>query len=134
MLERTLHFLQISKANIQPGFKEKLPLYEKQILSFLASSRGQKIAPSQSSSQPPSQPSGGHTQSTFQQRSSQVPQLQQIDNVNQLQQKNLQGSATSMQPSATPSMPHGSLPLSTVSVSTTQLNIMNQLQGNSYSS
>ncbi|KAH7690876.1 hypothetical protein IHE45_02G078400 [Dioscorea alata] len=120
MLERTLHFLQISKANIQPGFKEKLPLYEKQILSFLASSRGQKIAPSQSSSQPPSQPSGGHTQSTFQQRSSQVPQLQLNDNVNQLQQKNLQGSATSMQPSATPSMPHGSLPSSTASINPAQ--------------
>ncbi|KAJ6932371.1 mediator of RNA polymerase II transcription subunit 15a-like [Populus alba x Populus x berolinensis] len=39
MLERLITFLQVSKNNITPGFKEKLGSYEKQIVSFLKPSR-----------------------------------------------------------------------------------------------
>jgi len=35
MLERLITFLQVSKNNITPSFKEKLGSYEKQIVSFL---------------------------------------------------------------------------------------------------
>jgi len=38
MLERTLHFLQVNKSSIQPGFRGKIPIYERQILSFLGAS------------------------------------------------------------------------------------------------
>ncbi|XP_017702241.2 mediator of RNA polymerase II transcription subunit 15a-like [Phoenix dactylifera] len=47
MLERTLAFLQISKNNIQPGLKERIPLYEKQIVNILTSNK-KKVVPSQS--------------------------------------------------------------------------------------
>jgi PAX-interacting protein 1 len=37
MLERMLHFLQVNKSNIQPSFREKIPIYERQIQSILSS-------------------------------------------------------------------------------------------------
>ncbi|ONK63795.1 uncharacterized protein A4U43_C07F19020 [Asparagus officinalis] len=46
MLERMLALLQISKNNISVGMKEKLPIYEKQIMSMVASNRAKKT-PSQ---------------------------------------------------------------------------------------
>ncbi|XP_008789503.2 mediator of RNA polymerase II transcription subunit 15a [Phoenix dactylifera] len=128
MLERTLMILQISKNNIQPGLKEKLPLYEKQIVSFLASNK-KKIVPSQPQGQQQFQHPGGLAYS------SQVSQLQQHDNhPNQVQHMNLQGSATSMQPAAVTGMQHVSMPLPTHSgVPTTQQNIANALQPGSNS-
>ena len=39
MLERTLHFLQVNK----PGFREKIPIYERQILSILSSQRRKPV-------------------------------------------------------------------------------------------
>ncbi|KAJ0970384.1 hypothetical protein J5N97_023261 [Dioscorea zingiberensis] len=125
MLERSISFLQISKSSIQPGLKEKLPLYEKQISTFLTSNRKPRNMPPQSQFQPP----GGHAQSMPQQQSSQVSQLQPHDgHVNQVQQMNLQGSVTSMQQASASSMPNGSMPLSTLGVPTAQQNISNTLQ------
>ncbi|KAG1361434.1 mediator of RNA polymerase II transcription subunit 15a [Cocos nucifera] len=129
MLERTLVILQISKNNIQPGLKEKLPLYERQIHNVLASAK-KKGVPSQSQGQQQFQHPGGLAHSMPQQQPSQVSQLQQHDNhPNQVQQMNLQVSATSMQPSAVTGMQHVSMPLPTnFGVPTTQQNITNALQ------
>ncbi|KAF2323114.1 hypothetical protein GH714_033517 [Hevea brasiliensis] len=42
MLERIISFLQVSKNNILPGFKEKLGSYEKQIINFINTNRPRK--------------------------------------------------------------------------------------------
>ena len=42
MLERIKTFLQVSKNNILPNFKEKLGSYEKQILNFINTNRPRK--------------------------------------------------------------------------------------------
>jgi hypothetical protein len=43
MLERTLHFLQVNKSNIQPCFREKITIYKRQILSILSSQRRKPV-------------------------------------------------------------------------------------------
>ncbi|KAJ8511055.1 hypothetical protein OPV22_001489 [Ensete ventricosum] len=127
ILERTLQFLQLSKNNIQPGLKDKLPIYEKQIVNLLATNK-KKIMPSQPPGQQQFQHPGVPSQSMQQQQPSQVPQLQQNDNYTN-QQMNLQGSMTSMQTAAVPSMQQGSVSLSThFGVPTPQQNITNALQ------
>ncbi|KAH7662809.1 Sortase protein [Dioscorea alata] len=52
MLERAISFLEIPKSSIQPTLKEKLPLYQKQISTFLATNRKPRNLPSQSQFQP----------------------------------------------------------------------------------
>ncbi|KAH7662810.1 PAX-interacting protein 1 [Dioscorea alata] len=140
MLERSISFLEIPKSSIQPALKEKLPLYQKQISTFLATNRKPRNLPLQSQFQPP----GGHTQSTPQQQTSQVSQLQHHDShVNQGQQMNLQGSVTSMPQASAASMPNGSMPVSTLGVPTAPQNMgstlqpspnVDQIQGNSFGS
>ncbi|KAJ6348368.1 hypothetical protein OIU76_004772 [Salix suchowensis] len=51
MLERLITFLQVSKNNITPNYKEKLGSYERQILSFLNPSRLRKPIPNLDSGQ-----------------------------------------------------------------------------------
>ncbi|XP_059457788.1 mediator of RNA polymerase II transcription subunit 15a-like isoform X2 [Corylus avellana] len=46
MLERIITFLQVSKNNILPNFKDKLGSYEKQILNFINTNRPRKPASS----------------------------------------------------------------------------------------
>ena len=75
MLERLIAFLQVSKNNITPTFKEKLGFYEKQIVGFLNPSRYRKPIPNLQQGQLP-QP---HIQ-PMQQPQSQVPQLQSHEN------------------------------------------------------
>nr|APA20135.1 hypothetical protein [Populus tomentosa] len=53
MLERLITFLQVSKNNITPTFKEKLGFYEKQIVGFLNPSRYRKPIPNLQQGQPP---------------------------------------------------------------------------------
>ena len=53
MLERLITFLQVSKNNITPNFKEKLGFYEKQIVGFLDPSRYRKPIPNLQQGQPP---------------------------------------------------------------------------------
>ena len=45
MLERIITFLQVSKSNISPNFKEKLNSYEKQIINFINTNRPRKNMP-----------------------------------------------------------------------------------------
>jgi len=54
MLERLITFLQVSKNNITPSFKEKLGSYEKQIVSFLNPSRFRRPIPNLQLGQLPS--------------------------------------------------------------------------------
>ncbi|KAK7858278.1 mediator of RNA polymerase II transcription subunit 15a isoform X1 [Quercus suber] len=44
MLERIITFLQVSKNNISPGYKEKLGSYEKQIVNFINTNRPKRPA------------------------------------------------------------------------------------------
>ncbi|KAJ7002816.1 mediator of RNA polymerase II transcription subunit 15a-like [Populus alba x Populus x berolinensis] len=53
MLERLIAFLQVSKNNITPTFKEKLGFYEKQIVGFLNPSRYRKPIPNLQQGHPP---------------------------------------------------------------------------------
>ena len=124
MLERLITFLQVSKNNITPTFKEKLGFYEKQIVGFLNPSRYRKPIPNLQQGQLP-QP---HIQ-PMQQPQSQVPQLQSHENqLNpQLQSMNMQGSVPKMQQNNMSSLLHNSL--STLSGdSTSQSNMMNPIQ------
>ncbi|GMQ10859.1 hypothetical protein CsSME_00053698 [Camellia sinensis var. sinensis] len=92
MLERIIAFLQVSKSNILPGFKDKLGSYEKQIINFINSNRPRKL---------PGQLPLAHMRSMQQSRwsQSQITQVQPLENqMNpQLQSMNLQGSASTMQ-------------------------------------
>ncbi|KAM1276369.1 hypothetical protein ACFX13_029600 [Malus domestica] len=45
MLERLISILQVSKSNISPGLKDKLGLYEKQIVNFINTNRPRKQGP-----------------------------------------------------------------------------------------
>nr|XP_034899862.1 mediator of RNA polymerase II transcription subunit 15a-like isoform X2 [Populus alba] len=124
MLERLIAFLQVSKNNITPTFKEKVGSYEKQILGFLNPNRYRKPIPNLQQGQLP-QP---HIQ-PMQQPQSQVPQLQSHENqLNpQLQSMNMQGSVPKMQQNNMSSLLHNSL--STLSGdSTSQSNMMNPIQ------
>jgi len=56
MLERLITFLQVSKNNITPSFKEKLGSYEKQIVSFLNPSRFRSPIPNLQLGQLPQPP------------------------------------------------------------------------------
>ncbi|XP_061981773.1 mediator of RNA polymerase II transcription subunit 15a-like isoform X2 [Populus nigra] len=124
MLERLITFLQVSKNNITPNFKEKLGFYEKQIVGFLNPSRYRKPIPNLQQGQPPQpriQP--------MQQPQSQVPQLQSHENqlIPQLQSMNTQGSVPQMQQNNMSSLLHNSL--STLSGdSKSQSNMMNPIQ------
>nr|TKR66308.1 hypothetical protein D5086_0000312750 [Populus alba] len=124
MLERLITFLQVSKNNITPTFKEKLGFYEKQIVGFLNPSRYRKPIPNLQQGQLPQL----HIQ-PMQQSQSQVPQLQSHENqLNpQLQSMNMQGSVPKMQQNNMSSLLHNSL--STLSGdSTSQSNMMNPIQ------
>ncbi|KAI5593556.1 hypothetical protein BDE02_03G021600 [Populus trichocarpa] len=115
MLERLITFLQVSKNNIKPSFKEKLGSNEKHIVSFLNPSRFRKPIPNLQLGQLP-QP---HVQ-PMQQSQSLVPQLQSHENQlnTQLQSMNVQGFVPTMQQNNMSSLQHGSLSsLSGVSMS-----------------
>ncbi|XP_062012017.1 mediator of RNA polymerase II transcription subunit 15a isoform X2 [Rosa rugosa] len=127
MLERLITVLQISKTNISPGLKEKLGLYEKQIINFINTNRPRKPV----SSLPPGQLPPPHMQS-MQQSQSQITQVQSHENqMNpQLQSLNLQGSVTTMQQNNMTGMQQNSMS-SLSGVSTAQQNMMNPLQPSS---
>ncbi|KAJ9178982.1 hypothetical protein P3X46_010817 [Hevea brasiliensis] len=117
MLERIISFLQVSKNNILPGFKEKLGSYEKQIINFINTNRPRK--PLQQGQLP---------QPHIQQPQSQVTQVQSHENqMNpQMQSMNLQGSMPTMQQNNMSSLQHNSV--SSLSGSASQQNMMNSLQ------
>ena len=124
MLERLITFLQVSKNNITPTFKEKLGFYEKQIVGFLNPSRYRKPIPNLQQGQLPHP----HIQ-PMQQPQSQVPQLQSHENqLNpQLQSMNMLGSVPKMQQNNMSSLLHNSLSILSED-STSQSNMMNPIQ------
>jgi PAX-interacting protein 1 len=87
MLERTLHFLQVNKSSIQACFREKIPIYERQILSIISSQRRK--------------PSGGPASSSnFSQQHQDSQGLQQHDShTNQKPQASLPSMYTGVQTS-----------------------------------
>ncbi|XP_074274402.1 mediator of RNA polymerase II transcription subunit 15a isoform X2 [Silene latifolia] len=101
MLERLMQVLQITKSNILLSHREKLPSFEKQIVTLLNSNRPRKLVPS---NMPPQLPS-------MQQSHSLVPQAQSHDVVNPpLQSMNFPGSISTIQQSSMPSLQQGSIP------------------------
>ncbi|XP_068310904.1 mediator of RNA polymerase II transcription subunit 15a-like isoform X1 [Pyrus communis] len=124
MLERLISILQVSKSNISPGLKDKLGLYEKQIVNFINTNRPRKQGPPLQQGQltPP------HLHS-MQQPQSQIPQVQSHENqMNlQLQTMNLRGSVPTMQQNNMTSLQQNSMSLIS-GVSTALQNMMNSLQ------
>ncbi|OAY75775.1 Mediator of RNA polymerase II transcription subunit 15a [Ananas comosus] len=119
MLERTLAILNLNKGNIQSGLKDKLPLYEKQIVSILASHKKK-----------PPQPQGPqqqfqHSHSMAQQQPAQVAPMPKLENqMNQLQQVN-----TMQQAGSASGLQHVSMPMpANFGVPNTQQNMTNSLQ------
>lgn len=125
MLERIITFLQVSKSNILPGFKEKLGSYEKQIVNFISTNRPRKpVSSMQQQGQLP--PTHMHS---MQQQQSQISQGQPHDNQmnSQIQSMNLAGSMVTMQPNNVTNVQHNSVP-SVSGVSTSQQNMLNSVQ------
>ncbi|XP_062195541.1 mediator of RNA polymerase II transcription subunit 15a-like isoform X2 [Phragmites australis] len=128
MLERTLNFLQINKSSIQPALREKIPLYERQIIGILNS---QRRKPVQSSGQQPFQQSGGQGPSSNISQQHQASQgLQQHDShTNHMPQASLTSMSTGGQSSGAAGVQH--VPTSQATnfgVPTTQQNVANALQ------
>ncbi|CAL5000408.1 unnamed protein product [Urochloa decumbens] len=77
MLERTLHFFQVNKSSIQQGLREKIPIYERQIVIILNSQRSKPV---QAPGQQLFQQSGGQAPSSNISQQHQASQgLQQHD-------------------------------------------------------
>ncbi|KAK7261974.1 hypothetical protein RIF29_28301 [Crotalaria pallida] len=120
MLERIITFLQVSKSNILPNFKERLGSYEKQIINFINTNRPRKAMSSLQPGQLP--PAHMHSMS---QPQSQVTQVQSHENqMNSQLQTTIQGSVATMQQNNMASMQHNS----TSGVATAQQNLMNSMQ------
>ena len=98
MLERMLALLQINKNSIPVGMKEKLPMYEKQIMSMVASNRPKKISPQVQGQQQFQHPNMGNAHPLPQQQQSQVSQMQPDSHSNLVQQL-MQSPETSLQQS-----------------------------------
>ncbi|KAJ0007057.1 hypothetical protein Pint_30219 [Pistacia integerrima] len=124
MLERIITFLQVSKSNISPNFREKLGSYEKQIINFINTNRPRKPV----SSLQPGQLPPPHMHS-MQQPQSQLTQVQPHDNQmnSQMQSMNLQGSVGTMPQNNMTNMQHKSMS-SMSGVSTASQNMSNSLQ------
>ncbi|XP_017225453.1 mediator of RNA polymerase II transcription subunit 15a [Daucus carota subsp. sativus] len=131
MLERFISLLQVSKSNIQIGYKDKLGSYEKQIMSILNSNRPRKpIPPMQQGQALP--PQHMHPMQQSQPPQSQMNQLQPLENQmnSQMQSLNLPGSGGTMQQKSIASLHHN--PSSPVSgLPNTQQNMINSLQPSS---
>ncbi|CAO2186511.1 unnamed protein product [Urochloa humidicola] len=131
LLERTLQFLQVNKSSIQPGLREKIPIYERQIVSILNS---QRRKPVQAQGQQQFQQSGGQAPSSNISQQQQASQgLQQHDShANQMPQTSLPSMSTGVQSSGAPGMQHVPAPQATnFGVPTTQQNVTNGLQAGS---
>ena len=95
-MERGIHFLQVPKGNIVPGFKDRMVHYEEQIIRFINPNRprNKPISQLQQGQHPPS-----HDMDCMQQPQSQINLVQSHDE-NQmnphLQSMNGQSSAGTM--------------------------------------
>jgi PAX-interacting protein 1 len=130
MLDRTMQFLQINKINIQPGLKEKIPAYERQLTGILNS---QRRKPVQAPGHQPFPQSGGQAPSSDISQQHQVSQgfQQHESHSNQMPQANLPSMNTGVQSSGTSGVHH--VPASQATnfgVPATQQNVSNaQLVG-----
>ncbi|KAG0479987.1 hypothetical protein HPP92_010845 [Vanilla planifolia] len=123
-LERMMAFLQISKIKIPISLKVNLPVYEKQMLHILSSSRRAKFIHLQQQGQQQVLQPSAHAHSAAQHQVSQVLQLQQHDKLGkQVQQMNMQGSNTSVLSAAASSMEHESTTLLSSAASVSQQNV-----------
>lgn len=130
MLDRTMQFLQINKSSIQPSLKEKIPAYERQIISILQSQRRKPVQPGHQ--QFPQ--SGGQAPSSNISQQHQVSQgLQQHDShANQMPQASLPSMSTGVPSSGAAGVHHVPAPQSTnFGVPTTQQNVANAQQAGS---
>ncbi|KAI9084592.1 hypothetical protein K1719_033580 [Acacia pycnantha] len=124
MLERLIAFLQVSKGQIVPVFKEKMASCEKQIINFINTNRRKRAMSFMQSGQLPP-----HHMQLASQPQSQPAQIQSHENqLNpQMQSANLQSSVATMPQSSMASLQHNSIP-SISGVSTTQQNMINSMQ------
>ncbi|KAH9317438.1 hypothetical protein KI387_019207, partial [Taxus chinensis] len=112
-VHRMMQYFQVSKNSIPPAFPEdKIDAVERQIQYVLNSFKPGKPAPQQQKGHQQFPPqSGSHLHSIQQQSQSPIPHIQQPEkHANQLQQLNLQASATSMQPNSVTPIQHSSMP------------------------
>ncbi|VVA91471.1 unnamed protein product [Arabis nemorensis] len=121
MLERMIQFLSVSKSNIMPLLKDKVPNYEKQIISFLNMHRPRR--PIQQGQQPMQQPQSQTVQD--QSHDSQTNQ--------QMQSMGMQGSGPRAQQSSLTNMQNNVLS-SRPGVSAPQQNIPSSIPGSSLES
>ncbi|KAL7598491.1 hypothetical protein Lser_V15G22605 [Lactuca serriola] len=89
MLERFMAFLQIQKHNILVSYKDKLSIYEKQIVHIITSNHRKPAPTQQQQPQPPHMQSQSQSQQTHEN-----PMTSQMQTVN-LQQTSLSGGSTS---------------------------------------
>ncbi|XP_021818037.1 mediator of RNA polymerase II transcription subunit 15a-like isoform X2 [Prunus avium] len=120
-LEHLISVLQISKSSISPDLKDKLVLYEKQIVNFINVDRGGKPVSSLQQVQL-------LTPQPMQQSLSEITQQQFYGRNPQLQSMNLQGSVAIMQQNNMTSLQQMS---SSSEVSTAQQRMMHLLQPSS---
>uniref|UniRef100_A0ACD5ZTQ2 Uncharacterized protein n=1 Tax=Avena sativa TaxID=4498 RepID=A0ACD5ZTQ2_AVESA len=110
MLERTLQVLQIAKNSIQPALRDKIPNYEKQILSILSS---QRRKPAQQQVQQQFQPPAGQApNSNISQQQQPSQSLQQHDSHTN-PQASLSSMSTGLQSSSAGGIQHVSAPPTT---------------------
>ena len=114
-----LALLQINKNNIPVGMKEKLTMYEKQMMNMVAVNRSKKISPQVQGQQQLQHPNLGNAHPIPQQQQSQVSQMHPDNQANQVQQI-IQGPGTSLQQSVS-SVQHVSMHLSTAHQSISQI-------------
>uniref|UniRef100_A0ACD5Y1J0 Uncharacterized protein n=1 Tax=Avena sativa TaxID=4498 RepID=A0ACD5Y1J0_AVESA len=120
MLERTLQVLQIAKNNIQPALRDKIPNYEKQIISILHSQRRKPVQPQvQQQFQPPA---GQAPNSNISQQQQPSQSLQQHDSHTN-PQASLSSMSTGLQSSSAGGIQHVPAP------PTTNFNVSSQQNG-----
>ena len=128
MVDRLIAILQISKSSLQPGLKEKLPQYEKQLFNLINSNRrrnsGQQIQGQQQFPQ-----STGGNQSIQPQPSSPAPLQQRDPHGTQMPPLVVQSSVTPLQSTVGSTIPM-STHVQNISNST-QHNMMNAFQSGS---
>ncbi|KAM3215239.1 hypothetical protein ACQJBY_067302 [Aegilops geniculata] len=119
MLDRILQLLQISKSTIQPAMRDKIPQYEKQIISILSSQRRKPVQPQmQQQFQPPA---GQASNSSILQQQQTSQNLQQHDSHTN-PQASLSSMSTGLQSSGVAGMQHVPVPPTTNFSAPTQQN------------
>ncbi|KAE8814346.1 mediator of RNA polymerase II transcription subunit 15a [Hordeum vulgare] len=125
MLGRILHMLQISKSSIQPAMRDKVPQYEKQIISILSSQRTKPVQPQiQQQFQPPA---GQAPDSSILQQQQTSQNLQQHDSHTN-PQASLSSKSTGLQSSGVTGIQHVPLPPTTNFSATTQHQAVSNLE------